>query len=247
MEAISTLFLIVFLTFALLFGAARVKAEKPTKPQEAKGVFSRLRGWFVDSAYSETTDKGSGPLTKDELKERLSRLASSEKPKDLAMGAMCYKMAYPSGATDVICTFCQKKTVVKKDWDTTRIDDCLRMVQAINKAKRNLEAKLDNRFYCAHCNPALKENPQRDENGALKLPQRKHLGCKTVNNENIDGLYLIIKFPKEEKSRRVSINHHGLKILTAFIQGKDRTKGMTGTETALKENIDTIKSILGIE
>ncbi len=246
MGFLTTFALVVFLSLALLFGAVQARAESPTK-KKAKGIFSRIRGWFKDKPYSSETDNSKESFSRADLKQRLADLSASEKPTDLAMGAMCYKMAMPHGTVDVMCTHCQKKTVVKKDWNTKRLDDCLRMVQAINKAKRQLKTKLDNRFYCAHCNPDIKEKTEKHEDGSIKLPPIKRHGCDHVDSESIDGLYLIIDYRGEKTSRRVSINHEGLKVLTAFVQGKDRTKGMTGSETALKERADILKNILGIE
>ena len=204
----------------------------------------RVEAFFLDCAVgslipptARVRTRVVAPFHGLNLKERLTNLAASEKPTDLAMGAMCYKMACPTGTTDIFCTFCNKKTVVKKDWNTKRLNDCLRLVQAINNAKRKLEVKLDNRFYCAYCNPSIKANPQKDKDGSVKLPALKPFGCAHVDDKTIDGLYLIIKYADEKEVRRVSITFDGLKMLTAFVQGKDRTAGLTGSETALKENV----------
>ena len=256
MDFLITLFLVLFLSFLLFWGAEKAGAAPPGKAgavsvagEKAKGNswMSRLRGWFKDQPYSAETDKGKGKFTKAELTKRLKALAVSKKPsKDsLAMGAMCYEMAMPTGTRDVICSHCSTKSVFKNGWQLNQIEDCQRLIQAIKKAKRPLDVTLDTRFYCYQCNPKLKES---DVKGAYKAPEISATKTKgqVEEKEPIDNLYLIIKYTDGKESRRAVINTGTLRALLAFVQGSDRIKGMTGTETPLKDWLPKLQELLAI-
>ena len=256
MDFLITLFLVVFLSALLFLGAEKAGAAPPGKAgavrvagkkSKDKSWMSRIRGWFKDEPYAAETDKGKGKFTKEELTQRLKALAASKPPnKDsLAMGAMCYEMAMPTGTKDVICSHCSTKSVFKNGWQLDQIENCQRLVQAIKKAKRPLDVTLDTRFYCYQCNPKLEES---DTKGAYKAPEMSSAKTKgkAEGKEPIDNLYLIIKYPDSKESRRVVINTGTLRALLAFVQGSDRIKGMTGTETPLKDWLPRLQELLAI-
>ena len=236
----------------LFLGACRVNAQSPkgpaiktiSKEQTVKksGWLSKIRGWFRDAGYSAGTDKGEGCFTKTELKERLKALAASTPPpkEELATGAMCYKPVMLTGTVDVLCTTCQSKNIVAKSFFSKELDEMTRYVQLINKSKRNLDVTLDNRFMCTKCNPKLK-----DHEGPIDASEAERRLYST-DDKAMDGCYLLIKMKGEEMPRRVKIDLRGLKLLAAFVQGKDRVTSDNDRESPLKDQITVIQQILGL-
>ena len=56
-------------------------------------------------------------LTRLELENRLKKLAESEPPKELFMGAMCYDMAAPPARVEYVCPDCGEKTFYVQDYE----------------------------------------------------------------------------------------------------------------------------------
>ena len=116
-----------------------------------------------------------------------------------------------------------------------------RYVQLINKGKRKLDVTLDNRFCCTKCNPKLKGHE-----GPIDTSEAERRIYSTDENA-IDGCYLVIKIKDEEKARRVKMDLRGLKLLAAFVQGNDKVASDYDRESPLKDQIKTIKKILGMK
>ena len=184
-------------------------------------------------------------LTRQELSRRLAELAASTPPtaNELTPGAMCYAKKSFSGTVEVACSQCKKLTHFKDGYSLVELDHCQRLVQAIKNLPTSLDIELDTRFYCAIC------NDERDEKlSPQETPQQRFLeGSSRYASapDGLDGLYLILRFSEEEK-RRVNIDSHGLRLLLAFLQNKDRMEDAREREHALQPAAAAIGQLLGL-
>lgn len=166
-------------------------------------------------------------LTKAEISARLTRLASAPDPKNLKMGAMCYKVASPPRRAEYICPRCGTRTLYAEDSAKKTLDasfvqkdiiECRRRAKAI--AGLGLALNLDESEFCSKCAPSVK-NPE---------------------------LILVIHYGGREGDFRVRrISTDDMKLLEEFLEGKDRHAGDTDTETSMKSHLRRLKELLGTE
>ena len=207
MDFLTSLLLLALLSTALFFGVKQVQASE--------------RSWLTGNPTKQINRKRKMFLKRQQLKEKLEKLRETKPPKNLSMGAMCYDMCMPTGTLDVICNHCKKKSVHPNGGTISDAIESHRIVQAIRRATEGLDAKLDNRAFCATCNK---------ENDSLKKQ-----------------LYLEIKYPDADKVHRIAVKREDLSVVLAFIQGKDRIENDMGAETALTQKVRLLSKVLGIE
>ena len=179
-----------------------------------------------------TEQQQTPPLTRLELENRLQKLAESEPPKELFMGAMCYEMMMPPNRVEYVCPDCGEKTFYVQDsqkegklksdersgyTDNVRknIPGCRRLIKTI----KGLDAELIEKDFCNTCSP---------DTGAPVLK-------------------LVIHYPngKTHETKNVSVND--LVLLQEFLNGALKHKDFYDGETPLKNHISRIETLLGVK
>jgi hypothetical protein len=186
----------------------------------------------AQSANSTTSGKA-GQDAKAELQRRLNQLARSAPPKDLKMGAKCYETVGPPGRIDFICPHCGSRTAyANPPWDAGdgSSDELRRRFNLVNyniphcrdliKNIDGLEAKLDESELCATCCP-------KAEKPSLILSLRPQAGA--------------------DIRRTRDITPDDLRALAAFLKGKDRWEGEQEREQAVRDRLQRLAEILGLE
>jgi hypothetical protein len=162
-----------------------------------------------------------------EIKERLTELAKNPPPEKLSMGAMCYDMAFALPKNEYICPECGEKTLYTAEEGPRTsgsavpvrrdIPECRRIIKQI----KGLHIELDEKEFCAKCSPDLKDEPK---------------------------LCLIVRYQDKEKPHRAErITSEDLVLVQELVSGKDKHKGEQGAETPLKDYLERLQKLLGIE
>jgi hypothetical protein len=159
-------------------------------------------------------------LTRAELLAKMAELANKKVPDELSQGAMCYKVAAPPSRMEYVCPVCGEKTLYTDDagyFLNRNLSEC----RSIANTLIEVNCKLDESQFCKHCTPDLKETPQL---------------CITTQ---LKGEETVTKF--------CGVDREEMQILQEFFNGKVVHTGDTGYETPLKEELDEIARMLGIE
>ena len=159
-------------------------------------------------------------FSKQELEKMLIELSKSEAPSELAVGAMCYKVARPPDRYEYICPLCEEKTLHTNSYAyffQKELGACRRIANNLSR----YGVALDETNFCSHCN---KDKSSEEE-----------------------GLCIIIQYKEEESHRCCSIRLEDLKILDAFFNGKAKYTGSHGNEIALKTKQERLEYLLNIE
>ena len=118
--------------------------------------------------------------TREELVKRLQKLAESKPPKNLAIGAMCYKPATPPRCSD-----CERRL----DYDGTREIDLYR-VPVERLRKRGLDATLIAPELCPTCGSALDKKKFFLAITYPDYPDSVHVELENTNDLMIMELFL---------------------------------------------------------
>jgi hypothetical protein len=188
------------------------------------------------SARSETRESKEKPKVEEsettsadrsEIRERLKTLFKSNAPKELSKGAMCYRMAMPPTIVEYVCPKCGEKTLYTGEEGPRSVDDTNKVRREIVACRRvlkeieGLDIELDENQFCAKCTPDLKEVPK---------------------------ICLLVRYEGEKESHRVEgITSEDLIILKEFLDGKDKHTGRQGVETPLRNYVDRLEELLGVE
>jgi hypothetical protein len=169
-------------------------------------------------------DRGSQGLSRDETKARLKKLSESPPPKDLKMGAECYKVAMPPDRAEYLCPVCGERTLFVSEkgrnadaaFITRELPDCRRLIKEI----KGLDVELDESQFCKKCSPSAK-NP---------------------------SLILIVRYRGQNAPFKCAhIDRDDLVLLREFAEGKDRHRDSYDFETPLKEHIKRLNELLGVK
>lgn len=169
-------------------------------------------------------------LSTTEIEHMLIRLAQSNPPKNLAIGAMCYEVAAPPQRIEYVCPVDGEKTIYAlsgsnrdggliADWGTIEllaweIDSCRRIVLQITE----LSVELDESGFCHICSPDI-EKP---------------------------SLGLIITYPDGKVHKVWDVSYNDLVLLSEFLRGSKVHSDSADWETPLKDNIERLQKLLGI-
>lgn len=194
------------------------------------------------SPASSTSIKPSGPITnvasgtylsRQDIEAQLAYIAKSPPPKELAIGAECYKVANPPNRIDYVCANCGEKTLFVQDssddpntfqqqsantikvvqWE---LESCRRLVQGIN----NLDLELDESQFCKHCSP----------------------------NAETPTLGLIVRYSNQPEPHRVwNIDLKDVLLIKGFTEGGLKFKGHQDWEAALIKSIPRLEELLGVK
>lgn len=156
-------------------------------------------------------------LSKKDIENKLINLLKSEEPQNLAIGAMCYKVAAPPNRVEYICPNCNEKTLWTEQtayFIDSEIYKCRQIIE--NLGFENL--KLKEIDFCKNCSPLI-------ENPSLKL--------EIHYDENE-----IHSFPT---------NSTNLTLLKELLEGKDKHTDNYDYETPLKNYIFNLQHTTGIK
>lgn len=159
-------------------------------------------------------------LTREEIAQRLKKLAVSKPSNQIECIATCYKMASNPVRSEYVCPKCGEKTlynsyagIVLRD-----IPECRRLVKEIKIKGLNIE--LDDSEFCKKCNSGIK-NPQ---------------------------LSLIVKYSGEKAVHRVKgVAKNDLKLIWEFVEGRDKHFDEKNNQTSLKNHIPRLQELLGVK
>ncbi len=158
-------------------------------------------------------------LSRDEIAQRLKKLAASEPPKDLSRGAMCYapRMNQPQ-KVEYVCPKCGKKTVYQDhmDYIINDILSCRRYVTAI----KQISMQIDESQFCKKCSP--------------KVTSPK--------------LVLVVNYQGDKKPYRFEgVSGNDLSLIQDFLEGKSVIRDSFDNESPLKSCITRIQQLLGVK
>jgi len=203
--------LVMLLVLTLIFsGVGRTAGSSP-------------RSHYIHSE-AFAAEKGSQGLSREETKAKLKKLSESPPPKDLKMGAECYKVAMPPDRAEYLCPVCGERTLFVSEkgrntdaaFITRELADCRRLVKEI----KGLEVSLDESQFCRKCSPSAK-NP---------------------------SLILIVRYRGSgAPSKCPNIRKEDLVLIREFAEGKDRHKDSYDFETPMKDHLKRLNELLGVQ
>lgn len=164
-------------------------------------------------------DSSNKKLSKQDLAKKLQKLSETEAPKDMEMGAMCYKMAGPADRAEYICPKCGEKTLYGREHSRiidSEIPKCRDLVKNIH----DIEISLDESEFCRKCSPKITD------------PQL----CIEIKTSDMT-----------KANRTCAIRTEDLTILTEFLQGSLKHKDSFDYESPLKEKISALENMFSIK
>jgi hypothetical protein len=192
----------------------------------AMGLSALTPGCVKTGGQGDVTaePQASGEIStkKVDVDRLLKRVAEKPAPKELKMGAMCYKMMAPPDRAEYVCPACGTKTIhalnrLEGGWSSPALafKQYRDYVEQLNKL--GLPAKLDESFLCNACN----------KDGKTSLFLEVTLKGQVVRNALIDK--------------------NDLRKLIAFVQGDLVWKGEQDMEHPLKPELPRIRQLLGVK
>ena len=183
----------------------------------AVAVFVANTSKAIPAAENAPAMKERAVSSSADYQQRLQKLAASEPPKELSLGAMCYKTAMPPDRFDYVCPTCKAKTVLanpKRSRNSRELDACRRQLKQI----KGLKAELIETGFCATCFPKAK----------------------------VPSLDLVIHNADGTSHRVNGISSNDLLLITEFLAGETKHKGSQGRETPLKDHLPRLRQLLGL-
>ncbi|OGH97374.1 MAG: hypothetical protein A2039_08230 [Candidatus Melainabacteria bacterium GWA2_34_9] len=174
---------------------------------------------FIQKNTCTTRLKTTKTLSKDDIKCKLIELSKKPKPKELAMGAMCYEMAAPPDRAEYICPACGNKTLYSNNYKNVAIVNHIADYRTIIKNIKNLDIKLDESQFCRKCSP-IASSPEL---------------CLVINYDNKTKIHKVCDVTEDD-----------LKILSEFLSKKNVHKGFNDSEEPLKEHLNRLQELLGV-
>lgn len=89
-----------------------------------------------------------------DLLARLNRLADEPAPKELAIGAMCYRMGAAPKREEYVCPKCGERTLYSRSRDCSEVQD-VRTASGLMKELGRCDIVLDESSFCKHCSPDI--------------------------------------------------------------------------------------------
>lgn len=163
-----------------------------------------------------------------ELKQKLIALSKSPAPTELATGAMCYKPAMPPKSADYTCPKCGEKTLYSIEKIENK-NEGYQIIGTVNvdipncrrtiKTIKGIKITLDESQFCKKCSPDI-------------------LSPKLV---------LIIEHEDGKKHTFTGVTNNDLILISEFLSGSDKHKDEGDFETPLKNHVNRLSELLGVE
>ena len=173
--------------------------------------------------------------TREELVKRLEKLAQSKPPKNLSIGAMCYKMAPPI-FVQMPCPDCERTMQVgEKDEILREYNVPLKRIQ-----DQGVDAKLILPEHCPTCGFGL---------GLCGLTWEQKSELLSSGGWKQNCFHLEIRYSDHPSPVRVELTNgaYDLELMALFLQGKDRYNDGQDRETALKDQLERLKELFGVK
>jgi hypothetical protein len=167
-------------------------------------------------------------FSKEQINQKLKRLAETPPPKELSHGAMCYSVAMIKNTIhEYVCPICGEKTIYKRNKDEDKfqyldmilyreIGACRGQVAGV----KGINIKLDETEFCSHCMP----------------------------NTDFPKLYLLLNIAGQSDTTKVQgISATDIQLINEFLNDNLVHKGSQDFETPLVDNIERIKQLLGFK
>lgn len=179
---------------------------------------------------SATSSDQISSLDRSQVRALLKKLADTPGPKELAMGACCYKPASRPRRAEYVCPKCGERSLydeakmAERDWldhgvapvVDREVPTCRREIQELRKIVGDAIA-LDESQFCRKCSPKV-TTPK------LVL----HISYKGEKPRDVEG-----------------VKHDDLRMLRELLSGKLRAKADNDSETPLKDKLPRLQELLG--
>jgi hypothetical protein len=165
------------------------------------------------------SDAPTPPLTREQLDERLKKLAETPAPTGLSFGAKCYDQARPPDTTVFICPRDGSRTDYSKDAQVAHRVFGLPSLHRAAVMIPGLSASIDDSEFCRACTPRAPADPRP---------------------------VLVVKLPEGGEARTRGVTAEDLKVLREFAEGSLKHEGDTGRESPLKDLLPRIREMLGV-
>lgn len=162
---------------------------------------------------------GKTKLSYEQISAMLEKLAQSEAPKELSMGAMCYKQAGPPRRAEYICPDCGHRTLYTED-KAAFITRSLPTILALLHNLQAIDLTLDQSQFCKKCKPEI-EDPQ--------------IGIKIHYSDT--------NYVHEYQG----LNDVDLELIRDFLEGKNEHLSYYDRGTPLKNYIPRLEQVLGVK
>lgn len=163
--------------------------------------------------------------SREEIAAKLKKLSESPPPKDLKMGAECYKMAITPQRAEYLCPSCGQRTLYAyeakgRNADARFIEEDLPECRRLIKEIKGLALSLNEKEFCKKCSPAAK-NPT---------------------------LILVVNYQDSSTPHRcINIKSEDLILIREFMEGKDRHRDSYDFETPMKDHLKRLNELLGVQ
>ncbi|MEN6307306.1 MAG: hypothetical protein ABFD91_06070 [Anaerohalosphaeraceae bacterium] len=212
--------LLVMILLGLIFLTASCRKEMPSDPNSA-GV-------------TVTTVSSCGFLSQEQVRQQLQKIAQSPRPKIKAPGAMCYAVVANSpDYAEYICPKCSSRTQHYSQTQNPLNKEIIYNGKAISALTYELDA----------CRRKIKEVPK------LSVELDESQFCKHCSPDvKTPSLVLIIHYPEMQKDHRYEgITSRDLDLLIHFLNGKKKYQYAIDDETAIKDHLEQLEKIVGVE
>ncbi|MDQ7823540.1 MAG: hypothetical protein RDV48_12145 [Candidatus Eremiobacteraeota bacterium] len=219
-------YLLSFAVILVLFLMLLFSAVKATGGIQAREVPCRASLAFEAPSRAEPSQgTAESALTRKELEERLTRLKDSPPPQKCQMGAMCYAPRLEPKSVQYTCPACGAKTVYAAGtlpgFTVNQAEWLVKNAGLMRRSVKDiteLSVTLDESQLCRKCSPKVSE----------------------------PHLYLVVKY-KGGSARTKDATNGDVRLIQEFLEGKDRHKGFQDEETSLKDHLQRLRILLGID
>jgi hypothetical protein len=160
------------------------------------------------------------PLTREQLSDRLQKLAETPPPTQLSTGADCYKVAMPPDTADHVCPRDGSRTSYSKNATVARRVRELPSLRQAASTLPGIKASIDDSEFCRVCTPKAPADPQP---------------------------VLVVTLPGGGERRTRAVTDDDLQVLREFAMGSLKHEGGQGYETPLKDRLPRIRELLGMD
>ncbi|MHC9541350.1 MAG: hypothetical protein AB9903_17735 [Vulcanimicrobiota bacterium] len=178
-----------------------------------------------EAVASPQTKPATQNMSREEIAAKLKKLSESPPPKDLKMGAECYKVAGTPQRAEYLCPACGQRTLYAyetkgKNADTRFIEEELPECRRLIKEIKGLAISLNESEFCKKCSPAAK-NPT---------------------------LIIVVNYRGLTTPHRcIDVKSEDLILIREFMEGKDRHRDSYDFETPMKDHLRRLNELLGVQ
>ncbi|HEY3321150.1 MAG TPA: hypothetical protein VGP72_11840 [Planctomycetota bacterium] len=174
---------------------------------------------------TEETNVPSPLLTREQIRERLQKLAQSKPPDNPMVVAMCYKVGVRNDIVEFVCTKCGEKTTYprpKRWWQYQSLGDidaayALEACRRVAHSLPSSQVELDDSQFCRNCCPGVR-NPK---------------------------LVLVVHFANDQAHRFEGLTAEDLRVIHAFLNGQTSYRDSHDAERPLKDWLQRLERIFG--